>query len=192
MITHCTCISVCSWCSLICFVAAGGVGAARDLHRLKVLGVTHVVNASPIVPCFHKKALHYCFVGVYDDPEEDIAQFFPSVCHYISKVRAQRHAAHQLHVISRMYAGRGPTATFGVMLLSQRCYVPVAPQGIRKGGILVHCYAGQSRSSALVMAFLIRGPSSICSFLAHPLLHKSPDHYLRCGRTLWVSLKWRG
>ena len=43
-----------------------------------------------------------------------------------------------------------------VLKLADLC--PVFTQGIRKGGILVHCYAGQSRSSALIMAYLIRGP----------------------------------
>lgn len=66
--------------------AAGGVGAARDLERLNALDITHVVNASPLVPCFHKKTLHYRSVSVFDDPQEDIAQFFTAVNYYIGKV----------------------------------------------------------------------------------------------------------
>jgi len=66
---------------------AGGVGAARDLEKLQALGVTHVVNASPIVPCFHKKVLRYKSVNVFDDSDEDIAQFFPTISNYISRVR---------------------------------------------------------------------------------------------------------
>lgn len=101
-----------------CLVAPGiylgGVGAARELQRLQDLGVTHVVNASPIVPCFHRKALHYQTVDIYDDGDDDIKEHLQKTSVYISKV-------------------------------------------IRKGGsVLVHCYAGQSRSSALVMAHLIR------------------------------------
>ena len=62
------------------------MGAARDLERLNALGITHVVNASPLVPCFHKKSLHYRSISVFDDPQEDIAQFFPAVNYYIDKV----------------------------------------------------------------------------------------------------------
>jgi hypothetical protein len=90
----------------------GGVGAARDLEKLEALGVTHVVNASPIVPCFHRKRLRYRSICVYDDEQDDIAQHFAAATAFIAK-------------------------------------------GRRRGGVLVHCYAGQSRSSTLVMAYLI-------------------------------------
>lgn len=91
----------------------GGVGAARDLEKLQRFGITHVLNASPIVPCFHRKYLRYKNVDVFDDEEENIMQYFMSSSAYITK-------------------------------------------GIQKGGaVLIHCYAGQSRSSALVMAHLI-------------------------------------
>jgi protein tyrosine phosphatase (PTP) superfamily phosphohydrolase (DUF442 family) len=90
----------------------GGVGAARDLEALQALGVTHVVNASPVVPCFHRRKMRYRSICVYDDEHDDIAQFFEATNAFIAK-------------------------------------------GRRKGGVLVHCYAGQSRSSTLVMAYLI-------------------------------------
>lgn len=90
----------------------GGVGAARDLEALEALGVTHVVNASPIVPCFHRKRLRYRSIVVYDDEQDDIAQHFAATSAFIAK-------------------------------------------GRRRGGVLVHCYAGQSRSSTLIMAYLI-------------------------------------
>lgn len=101
-------------CPVAPSIYLGGVGAARDLARLQALGITHVLNASPIVPCFHRKYLHYRNIDVFDDEEDDIMQYFVSSSSYISK-------------------------------------------SIRKGGaVLVHCFAGQSRSSALVMAHLIR------------------------------------
>jgi hypothetical protein len=51
--------------------------------------VTHVLNASPIVPCFHRGAgLRYRAVHVYDDAEEDIAAHFPDSCRFIARVRA--------------------------------------------------------------------------------------------------------
>lgn len=36
-------------------------------------------------------------------------------------------------------------------------------QGRRKGGVLVHCFAGQSRSVALILAYLIQA----CALLQH-------------------------
>jgi hypothetical protein len=64
----------------------GGVGAARDLEKLEELGVTHIVNASPIVPCFHRKRLRYCSICVYDDEQDDIAQHFAATIAFITKV----------------------------------------------------------------------------------------------------------
>jgi hypothetical protein len=64
----------------------GGVGAARDLEKLEALGVTHIVNASPIVPCFHRKRLRYRSICVYDDEQDDIAQHFAAATAFIAKV----------------------------------------------------------------------------------------------------------
>ncbi len=62
------------------------MGAARDLEALQTLGVTHVLNASPIVPCFHRRKLRYKNLLVYDDEQEDIAQFFEAANAFIAKV----------------------------------------------------------------------------------------------------------
>lgn len=68
------------------FYGTGGIAAARNLQALKAAGVSHVVNASPIVPCFHRGRLHYRVVSVYDDEAEDITQHFPATNRYIAKV----------------------------------------------------------------------------------------------------------
>ena len=70
-----------------CCPPAGGIGAARNLAALKSLAITHVVNASPIVPCFHAACLRYRTVAVFDDAGEDIARFFEATNQWISKVR---------------------------------------------------------------------------------------------------------
>ncbi|CAL5220799.1 g2872 [Coccomyxa viridis] len=101
----------------------GSIGSARNLEGLKKRGITHVLNASPIVPRFHKRHFSYMTIQVYDDVDEDIARFFHQAACFIAR-------------------------------------------GRRKGGVLVHCYAGQSRSVALVLAYL-------CSALRMQL----PDAY---------------
>ena len=58
------------------------------MEALKKRGITHVLNASPIVPRFHKKHFSYLTVHVYDDPEEDIARFFHQATCFIARVRA--------------------------------------------------------------------------------------------------------
>ena len=50
-----------------------------------------MLNASPIVPCFHRRQLRYKVVTVFDDAQEDIAQFFEETNRYIAKVRSYQH-----------------------------------------------------------------------------------------------------
>lgn len=49
-------------------------------------GITHVLNASPVIPCFHKRHLRYKQIFVYDDPDEDISAFFEESNKFINKV----------------------------------------------------------------------------------------------------------
>ena len=64
----------------------GAIGAARDLESLCERGVTHVLNASPVVPCFHKKHLRYHVVHILDDPEAQIHTNFQRCNSFIHKV----------------------------------------------------------------------------------------------------------
>jgi hypothetical protein len=71
-------------CAVSC---AGSVGSAKNVNALIERGVTHVLNASPVVPCFHKKRLRYKVLEVYDDVDEDISQFFEESNQFIDTVR---------------------------------------------------------------------------------------------------------
>lgn len=64
----------------------GPIGAARNLDSLQKSGITHVLNASPVIPCFHKRHLRYKKILVYDDPGDDIARFFDESSRFIHKV----------------------------------------------------------------------------------------------------------
>ncbi len=65
---------------------AGSIGSARNLEGLKKRGITHVLNASPIVPRFHKRHFSYMTIQVYDDVDEDIARFFHQAACFIARV----------------------------------------------------------------------------------------------------------
>ena len=66
---------------------SGSLGAARNLEGLRKRNVTHIVNASPIVPCFFRGHFRYKALPVYDDAEEDIARFFADATRFIARVR---------------------------------------------------------------------------------------------------------
>lgn len=72
-------------------VHTGSLGAARNLEGLRKRGVTHVLNASPIVPCFHRGHFRYKCVPVYDDVDEDISSFFSETNRFIAKVTDSAH-----------------------------------------------------------------------------------------------------
>lgn len=95
----------------------GAVGAARNLKALRKRGITHIVNASPIVPCYFRDApspgtIQYHCVPIYDDESADLLSHLDQTVNFIA-------------------------------------------EGRKTGAVLVHCFAGQSRSAALVMGYLM-------------------------------------
>jgi protein-tyrosine phosphatase len=102
----------CEPCRVAPGLFIGSLGAAKNLPALHKEGITHILNASPIVPCYHRRHFRYKVVSVYDDAQEDISQHFEEANKYIDK-------------------------------------------GRRKGGVLVHCYAGMSRSATFILAYLV-------------------------------------
>ena len=70
------------------FGSSGSIRAARNKHGLQKAGIKYVLNASPVVPCFHGSCFRYKTVAVYDDVDEDIAQHFPDTNSFIDQVQA--------------------------------------------------------------------------------------------------------
>jgi len=95
------------------FISASG--GAKNLQSLTDAGITHIVNAAPVVPCFFKEkgSFQYLHLDLYDTSEADISQHFEPVSDFISDALAGG------------------------------------------GAVLVHCYAGQSRSASLLAAHLM-------------------------------------
>ena len=120
---HCT-ISFSSLRSPPCATVSGGIGAARNLRALRKLRITHVVNASPVVPCFFRDApdgleIEYLSVALFDDPEADLLGALPGVVDFVARARR------------------------------------------KEGRVLIHCYAGQSRSVALAAGCLLAANSAL-------------------------------
>ena len=166
-------------------VYTGSLGAARNLEGLRKRGVTHVLNASPIVPCFHRGHFRYKCVPVYDDVDEDISSFFSETNRFIAKVTDSPHTrvqqalawtGHRLALVvfeavcsdwtwwaERSHSGVLPCIQHwwaGSMCNVRKCINLTClsamhwSQGRRRGAVLVHCYAGQSRSVAFAIAYL--------------------------------------
>ena len=95
----------------------GPIGAARNLKALRKSGITHILNLSPVVPCYFidNPEGAFCYhhiTSIYDSSDADLLPHLPESVEFISKGRAA-------------------------------------------GGVLVHCYAGQSRSASFIIGYLI-------------------------------------
>lgn len=91
----------------------GSYEDAIDFYKLKNLGITHIVNLS-YLPNPYPNDFVYLKIDLYDDPLENISQYFNFTIQWIY-------------------------------------------DAIMNGGkVLVHCRAGISRSSTIILAFLVK------------------------------------
>ncbi|KAK9790753.1 hypothetical protein WJX73_001438 [Symbiochloris irregularis] len=122
-------------CRVLQGLYIGSLGAARSRATLKRLGISHIVNASPVVPCFHRHSFKYKTVLVYDDNDEDIMQHFHETNKFINEARQAGGA------LVHCYAGKSRSATlilayllaceglplhdaFAVLLAARPCAAP--------------------------------------------------------------------
>lgn len=81
------CFHISSWLALEKRISfAGSIGAAQNLEGLRDAGITHILNASPLVPCFFKNYFQYLQINAHDDAEEDITQYFAHTNDFIEQV----------------------------------------------------------------------------------------------------------
>ena len=111
---------------------------ARDFAKLAKLGITDVVNcASSEVPCYHEKVPHFRYfkIDVVDSEDGDHASELRKAFAGAMRFIEKSRKDHDLR------KGRGKN-------------------GCRR--VLVHCRAGVSRSTTIVLAYLMKldGPSS--------------------------------
>jgi len=66
----------------------GNRDAARDLPRLRQVGVTHVVNCTDELPCFHSEELVYLQLWLRD-PDPAFADRLEQVCTFIDEARRE-------------------------------------------------------------------------------------------------------
>ena len=92
-------------------VFVGGVGGAKNLTRLRACGVTHVVNASPVLPCFYKEHFQYLVLDLYDSCSESASQFFQDSNAFMANALGEGREGAKAAVFVHCYAGVSRSAT---------------------------------------------------------------------------------
>lgn len=145
----------------------GGAGAARNLKALRKRGITHIVNASPTVPCHFRDnpegAFEYLALQLFDDPDAGgcwrwaaagagplAAAAGAGRCSGPAHLRPST-----AHLQPTPLYPRRPRPLADLLPHIEACNAFIAAARARGAAVLVHCYAGQSRSAALVVAHLM-------------------------------------
>ena len=101
-------------CEVVPGLYVGGVGGAKNRKRLAECGVTHVVNASPVIPCFYEEDFKYLVLqGFYDHADENIDEMITSSNAFIHEALGKNEG-----VYVHCYAGvsRGPTLAIAYLI----------------------------------------------------------------------------
>lgn len=72
---------------VLAFLYLGNERDAQSLDALQQIGVTHVLNATTHVPCYHEGSIHYQRIPVADSCQQDLRQYFDESFRFIDGAR---------------------------------------------------------------------------------------------------------
>lgn len=109
---------------------------AENFDRLKEYHITHILNATPDLPCYWKNHYQYLRIDVLDLPSQNIRQYFDQAIDFIGQF-----------VVDRLLSPSHRCVFHFFLEQALHC---------KENNVLVHCSAGISRSPTLVLAYMIK------------------------------------
>jgi len=144
-------------------VFLGSASDAADLDYLKTSNITHVLNVSTNIPCFHEATT------AADAAAEDAAATSSATTHHSSRSTTPDSSSSSSTSsfscgddswrpkYKRLAASDNLSQNLGQYFDEAFCFIDEALR--QRGSVLIHCQAGISRSSTILIAFIMHRSS---------------------------------